>query len=576
MQKEHFLPTSKKEVDRLGWDYIDIILFSGDAYIDHPSFGTAVIGRYLEHLGYRVAIVPQPNWQDDLRDFKKLGAPRLFFGVTSGVMDSMVNHYTAAKRKRSNDAYTPNGTAGQRPDRATTVYSNILKNLYPDIPVIIGGVEASLRRLSHYDWWDDKILPSILFDSKADILVYGMGERSIGEIAAKLSKGDSLDSLKEVSQIAYLSNTPYSGKERSVVLSSFEECLKDSSLFTANFAQIEKESNVWSPAYISEQAFGKYVIVNPPFSHKEIEIEIDSYYDLPYNRKPHFRYRDKRISAYEMIKDSITLHRGCFGSCSFCTISAHQGKFVQSRSRDSILKEAKQIAISPDFKGTISDLGGPSANMYGMEGIDLELCKKCKRFSCIFPSVCKNLDSSHSKLLNIYSEVGKIDKIKRAFVSSGIRYDLFLNEKGFFNREAKEYFRELVKKHTSGRLKVAPEHSETDVLKVMRKPNFSQFSQLKKEFTKVCKEENLNYQLIPYFISAHPGCSQEHMVKLRDNKELQGVIVDQVQDFTPTPMTAASVAFYSGVDPYSMRKLFVERDIKNKQRQKSIFLNKRF
>jgi len=572
LKRERFLPTSLKEIRRLGWDYIDVILFSGDAYIDHPSFGTAVIGRYLEYLGYRVAIVPQPNWQDDLRDFKKLGLPKLFFGVTSGAMDSMVNHYTAAKRRRSNDAYTPNGRSGQRPDRATTIYSQILKSLYPNVPVIIGGVEASLRRLAHYDWWEEKILPSILFESKADLLVYGMGERAIGEIAMQLKSGRPLESLKNIRQIAYLSEHPYQGGDRSVSLVPYEHILKNSALFASNFATIERESNLWSPAYISEGAFGQFVVVNPPFPHHDIDIDI--FYDLPYTRKPHFRYRDKAIPAYEMIKDSVTIHRGCFGSCSFCTISAHQGKFIQSRSEASILNEVKNIASSSNFKGTISDLGGPSANMYGMEGVDLHICKKCRRTSCIYPSLCKNLEVSHSKLLSIYREADKVNGVKRSFVSSGIRYDLFLNEKGFLNREAKDYFRELVLKHTSGRLKVAPEHTEEEVLKIMRKPLFSLFVELKKEFNKILKEEGLNYQLIPYFISAHPGCTVEHMRRLSRNRDLKGVILEQVQDFTPTPLTAASVAFYSGIDPLTMRKLFVERSVEKKRAQKSFFKKK--
>ncbi|MFA6770370.1 MAG: YgiQ family radical SAM protein [Bacteroidales bacterium] len=568
-----FLPTSKKELDLLGWDYIDIILFTGDAYIDHPSFGTAVIGRYLQSLGYRVAIVPQPNWRDDLRDFKKLGAPRLFFGVNSGVMDSMINHYTAAKRLRSNDAYTADGRAGQRPDYAVTVYSKILKKLYPTVPVIIGGVEASLRRLAHYDYWQDSLKPSILFESQADLLVYGMGERVVKEVASTLNKGGSLEDLKKIPQTAWLSNFPYQGEERAVKLISYEKVLKSREDFVKNFNVIEEESNAWAPAHISEPCMGKYVRVNPPF---EIGPDgaIDQFYDLPYKREPHYRYLGKHISAFEMIKFSVTTHRGCFGSCSFCTISAHQGKFVQSRSEESILKELSMIAAHENFKGIISDLGGPTANMYKMKGKNLDICIKCHRDSCIYPNICKNLNYSHNPLLELYSKASKVKNIKKNFVSSGIRYDLFLNKKGYLDNSGKEYFKELILNHTSGRLKVAPEHTEESVLKAMGKPPFSNFTFLKNEFDKICKEEQKKFQLIPYFISSHPGCTLEHMKALASNKILKSVYLNQVQDFTPTPMTRSAAAFYSGLDPTTLKKMFVERDLNKKKKQKSLFFNK--
>lgn len=573
LKNRGFLPISKKEIDLLGWDYIDVILFTGDAYIDHPSFGTAVIGRYLQSLGYRVAIVPQPNWRDDLRDFKKLGAPRLFFGVSSGAMDSMINHYTAAKRLRSNDAYTPDGRAGQRPDYAVTVYSKILKDLYPTVPVIIGGVEASLRRVAHYDYWQDSLKPSILFESKADLLIYGMGERPIKEIASILNEGGSIEELHAVPQTAWLSNSPYQGEERAVKLISYEKVLKSREAFVRNFNLIEKESNAWFPAHISEPCMGKYVRVNPPF---EIERDgaIDQFYDMPYKREPHYRYSGKHIAAFEMIKFSVTTHRGCFGSCSFCTISAHQGKFVQSRSEASILKELSTIAANKSFKGVVSDLGGPTANMYQMKGKDIDLCKKCKRESCLYPSICKNLNNSHKPLLDLYKKASKIKNIKKNFVSSGIRYDLFLDKRGYLDNNGREYLKELILNHTSGRLKVAPEHTEESVLKAMGKPSFSSFTFLKKEFDKICNKENKKFQLIPYFISSHPGCTMEHMKALASNITLKGVHLEQVQDFTPTPMTRSSAAFYSGIDPITFNKIFVERDLNKKKKQKSLFFNK--
>jgi len=567
-----FLPTSRKEIEKLEWDYIDVILFTGDAYIDHPSFGTAVIGRYLQYLGYRVAIVPQPNWRDDLRDFTKLGKPRLFFGVNSGVMDSMVNHYTAAKRLRSNDAYTPDGKAGHRPDYAVTVYSTILKKLYPDVPVIIGGVEASLRRVAHYDYWQDKLLPSVLFDSCADLLIYGMGERAIKEVASILSNGGGVEELKMVPQVAYISDSEHSFEKNNITLESYEKVLNDKSLYVKNFRTIEKESNSYSPAHIIEPCKGRFVHINSPFETPE-DGEIDTYYELPYTRLPHFRYKDKHIPAYEMIKFSVNTHRGCFGSCSFCTISAHQGKFVLSRSEESILKELKIVSELSDFKGYISDLGGPTANMYKMKGKNISLCKGCKRDSCIFPGICKNLNISHKPLLDLYKYASENKKIKKCFISSGIRYDLFLNDKNYLDNYGKEYLKELVLNHTSGRLKVAPEHTDDNVLKIMGKPSFSSFVFLKSEFDRINKTEGSRYQLIPYFISSHPGCSMEHMKQLALNPALRGVMLEQVQDFTPTPMTRSSAAFFTGIDPVSEKKIFVERDINKKRKQKSFFFN---
>lgn len=586
-EQSKFLPTSQKEMAALGWQNVDIVLFTGDAYIDHPAFGTAVIARVLEQEGYRVAVVPQPNWRDDLRDFKKMGKPRLFFGVNSGAMDSMVNHYTAAKRLRSNDAYTPNGTPSQRPDYAVKVYTNILKELYPDVPVVIGGIEASLRRFAHYDYWQDKLLPSILVDSKADYLIYGMGEKSIVEVASYIKKYNAAlkgtdanakevaeGELEKLRQVAWLSTRKPVQKPGRIILRSFKEAQKDKRVFVENFNVIETEANRVNASQLVEPVDnGRYVYVNPPQPLLTSE-ELDSYYALPYTKLPHPRYKDKHIPAYEMIKHSITTHRGCFGGCSFCTIAAHQGKHIQSRSEESILMEIEKLAQMPGFTGNLSDVGAPTANMYGMGGMDETVCGKCFRKSCLFPKMCPNLRHSHWRLLKLYERIGKISGIKHAYIGSGIRYDLFLDEKGFLDNSSEKYLTELIVNHTSGRLKVAPEHTQDSVLKQMNKPSFKLFETLKREFDKVVKGNRIKCELVPYFISSHPGCSIKEMELLSQKSVLKGVYMDQVQDFTPTPMTKSSVSYYSGLDPKTLQPLFVERNPQGKKLQKSYFFKK--
>jgi len=568
-----WLPTTKKEVSSRGWEQLDVILFSGDAYVDHPSFGPAVIGRLLESFGLKVAIIPQPNWQDDLRDFKKLGKPRLFFGVTSGCMDSMVNHYTANKRLRSNDAYTPGGKAGFRPDYATSVYSRILKKLHPEIPVVIGGVEASLRRLTHYDYWSDQLKPSILKESNADLLVYGMGERALKEVVTLLQKGVPFPKLRNIPQTAYLtheSDLPEIDGWEDFMLNSHEACFKDKIKYAKNFKVIEEESNRYqSNKRLIQNVDSGSVVINPPYGPLS-ELEIDSIYSLPFTRLPHPKYAKKEaIPAYEMIRHSITLHRGCFGACSFCTISAHQGKFISSRSEKSILKEIDQVTKMHDFKGYISDLGGPSANMYKMQGSDLEQCKKCKRTSCIHPNICKNLNTNPKPLTEIYKKVDQQKNIKKSFIGSGIRYDLFMHKLN--DKDYSEYAEELIKNHVSGRLKVAPEHTADDVVGVMRKPEFSMFREFKSLFDRVNKKNNLNQQLIPYFISSHPGCKNIHMAELAVETKLMNYKLEQVQDFTPTPMTLATVMYYSGINPYTMKKIPVARSKNEKLAQRKFF-----
>ena len=569
----YMFPTSKKEVDALGWDYIDVIMFTGDAFIDHPSFGTAVISRWLQKFGYRVAVIPQPNWRDDLRDFRKLGAPRLYFGVNAGAMDSMVNHYTAAKRLRHDDAYTPEGKAGARPDYAVTVYTKILKQLYPDVPVVIGGIEASLRRLTHYDYWQDKLMPSILVSSGADYLSYGMGERTTIELTKGIENGWSIHKMRQIPQIGFYSKgTPPSG-EGILHLHSFEECQASKKAFAENFHQIETHANMLHPDTIIEAVGDGYVQINPTWPPATQE-EMDSFWDVPYTKLPHPRYKGKRIPAYDMIKYSINTHRGCFGGCNFCTIAAHQGKFIQSRSEESILKEVKGLTSLPGFAGNISDLGAPTANMYGMGGKDKTLCAICRRKSCLFPAPCKNLDRDHTRLLNLYHRVDATKGINHSYIGSGIRYDLFLSEDGYVDKSSKPYLKELILDHTSGRLKVAPEHTEDKVLYYLAKPSFRLFERLRHEFDAITAKAGRKTGIVPYFISSHPGCTMHDMEMLAKHPALRGLYMDQVQDFTPTPMTTSSVMFYTGLDPRTMKSVFVERDPEKKRLQKSYFFER--
>jgi len=569
---ETFLPTSRKELNKLGWESVDVILFSGDAYVDHPAFGNALIGRYLQSLGLRVAIISQPNWRDDLRDFKKLGQPNYFFAVTAGNMDSMINHYTAQKRLRSEDAYTSGGKAGQRPDYPTLVYTKILKTLYPQTPVIIGGIEASLRRLTHYDYWQDMLKPSILYDSQADFLVYGMAEQPLKAIAEVFIKGGNANDIKAINQVAYLLNNDKKVEFiNSVELPSHQKCIKDKVLFAESFIITEKEFNRNSPATIIQKVYDKTVVVNPPYERIS-EAELDHVYGLPFTRKPHFRYKEK-VPAYEMIKDSVTIHRGCFGGCSFCTLAAHQSKFISSRSEKSIIEELEKISQKDDFKGHISDLGGPSANMYKMEAISTMLCEKCSRPSCIFPSICKNINNDHKPLNTLYKKAGEVKGINKITIGSGIRYDLFItdNKEEAVKKGFNEYLKLLLTKHVSGRLKVAPEHTSEEVLKIMRKPSFRKFIMFKNIFDGLNTRMNLNLQLIPYFISGHPGTGISEMAELAvTSKELK-IKAEQVQDFTPTPMTLSSVIFYSGINPYTKEKVYSAKNLSEKEIQKKFF-----
>lgn len=564
-----FLPTSVKEARLQGWEEPDIVLFSGDAYVDHPSFGAAVIGRTLTEIGgYKVAIVPQPNWQDDLRDFRKFGRPRLFFAISAGAMDSMVNHYTAARRRRSDDAYTPGGRHGARPDYPTVVYSRILRELYPDVPIIAGGIEASLRRVSHYDYWQDRLRPSLMADAPLDMIIYGMGEKPVLEVASRIAAGEPVESITDVKQTVVWSDEAGEG----IVLNSFEECMKHKIKQSVNFKHVEQESNRYEGAVLWQRHGDRFVKINPMYPPMTTE-EIDRSFGLSYTRLPHPRYKGKRIPAYEMIRHSVNMHRGCFGGCAFCTISAHQGKFIASRSKESIVAEAEQVCRMPDFKGYISDLGGPSANMYHMGGKNREICRKCVRPSCLHPKPCRNLDTDHRPLLEVYHAVDALPAVKKSFIGSGVRYDLSMHHTGDPEVDAanRQYNVELIRYHVSGRLKVAPEHTEDCVLEVMRKPSFSQFYDFKKIFDRVNREYGLRQQLIPYFISSHPGCHETDMAELAIKTRNLDFHLEQVQDFTPTPMTVATEIYYSGYHPYTGEKIFTAIRPEEKLAQRQYF-----
>ncbi|WP_437438871.1 YgiQ family radical SAM protein [Duncaniella muris] len=571
---DRYLPTSVKEMKALGWDHVDVVIFSGDAYVDHPSFGAAVIGRTLQAAGYNVALVPQPNWQDDLRDFRKFGAPRLFFGVSAGAMDSMVNHYTAARRRRSDDAYTPGGRHGARPDYPTIVYSAILRDLFPDTPIIAGGIEASMRRLSHYDYWEDRLRPSLLDDCKADLINYGMGEKSVIEIARRLEAGESVDSLRDLPQtVVRIPDADFRAGDDDIILHSFADCLRDKRLQAENFRHIEQQSNSMNGRVLWQRHDGGFwVKVNPMYPPMTTG-EIDASFDFPYTRLPHPRYKDKRIPAYEMIRHSVNIHRGCFGGCSFCTISAHQGKFIASRSKESVLREAREVTRMPNFKGYLSDIGGPSANMYGLGGKDKSICAKCLKPSCLHPKVCPNLNTDHGPLLDLYHAIDSLPGIKKSFIGSGVRYDLSMHHTGDrrIDETNRTYNEELITRHVSGRLKVAPEHTSDTVLNLMRKPSFQLYHEFSRFFDRVNSRHGLRQQLIPYFISSHPGCREVDMAELAAETKELNLHLEQIQDFTPTPMTLSTEIYYTGYHPYTGERVFTAVSPEQKQAQRKYF-----
>ena len=617
-QLTDWLPTTRREMELHGWNTVDVVIFSADAYVDHPSFGAAVIGRIIEAEGFRVCIVPQPDWHGDFRDFRRFGRPRLCFMVAPGGMDSMVNKYTAARRLRSEDAFSPDGRHDMRPEMPTIVYTRILKSLYPDCPVVLGGIEASLRRVSHYDYWKQQLRPSILEESGADLITYGLGDLPTIELVHLLEnrlghhRDECVVNVKDFHEllrkypirqtVALMKREDIPGgiTPDDIVLASHETCLADRKAHAKNFRHIEEESNSMEPKRLiqplerhyttdaqmrcipcetqgvserNESDKGiRYVIVNPMFPSMTQE-QIDHSFDLPYTRLPHPKYKGKTIPAYEMIKFSVNLHRGCFGGCAFCTISAHQGKFIMSRSKESILREVKEIIKMPDFKGYLSDLGGPSANMYAMRGKNQDICRKCRKPSCIHPTVCPNLNADHGPLLDIYRAVDALPGIKKSFIGSGVRYDLLLHpyKDETLRKHAEEYTRQLILNHVSGRLKVAPEHTSAKVLSIMRKPDFSQFHNFKRIFDDINRRAGLKQQIIPYFMSSHPGCHAEDMAELAAETKDLDFRLEQVQDFTPTPMTVATTCWYTGYHPYTLEPIFTAISPEEKQRQRMFF-----
>jgi uncharacterized radical SAM protein YgiQ len=569
-----FLPTTREEMRVRGWDELDVLLVSGDAYVDHPSFGTAVIGRVLEAQGLRVGVVAQPDWRSPA-DVARLGRPRLFVGLTSGAMDSMVNHYTAHKRRRSDDAYTPEGQPGRRPDRATSVYARLARAAFGEACCLVaGGVEASLRRIAHYDYWDDRVLPSLAASSEADLIVYGQGEKPILDVARRLAAGEDPCGLTDVPGTALvpkdLALAGLEARERGVLaLPSYEEVAKDKRAF-ADFSRLYHLEHNGANARTLTQRHGagataRTVVVNPPAATLTTE-ELDRIAELPFAREAHPSYGGAHIPALEQIRWSIQILRGCSAGCSFCCITEHQGRDVTSRSEGSILREMREMADRPDFRGTITDLGGATANMWQMYCSSEEAHAVCRRLSCVYPKVCKFWKSDHGPLVQLYRKARQVKGVKHVFVGSGLRYDLAHHDE----ENGQTYLKELIAHHVSGQLKVAPEHAAPDVLQIMKKPGIEAFERFRGEFQRYTKEAGKEQYLVPYFISSHPGCTLEDGVKLYEYLEKNGWRPQQVQDFTPTPMTLASDMHWSGYQPLTMKPVHVVRDMHEKKMQKAL------
>ncbi len=554
-----FIPVTKDDVRQRGWDELDIIFVSGDAYIDHPAFGVPLLARWLESHGFRVGIIAQPDWRS--KDaFMVLGRPRLFFAVSAGAMDSMVAHYTPARKLRHDDAYTPGNRHGARPNRATIIYTSRLKEAYKDVPVVIGGIEASLRRFAHYDFWEDKVRRSILFDSKADLLIYGMAELAILEVAQRMRKGDGLPGIRDVCGTAYLASGPADTVH--VEIPSCEETTSSREKFAEAFRQSYLQQNPWSAKTVIQKHGNRMLICNPPMLPLA-QAEMDAIYALPFEKSPHPSYTET-IPAWDQIKTSITSHRGCFGGCAFCAITMHQGSTIQSRSENSILSEIRVLASKSWFRGSISDIGGPTANMYGLSCGDSEAMKACCRESCIFPSVCRNLLTDDKRSVSMLRAARKQAGVKHIAVSSGVRYDLMERQPG--------YFRELLGHHVSGLLKVAPEHLAEHITSLMRKPGRKAFEKFLADFREESDRLGRRQSVVPYLISGHPGCTLNDMLELALTLKKYGIKVEQVQDFTPTPGTISSCMFYTGLDPMTDRKVYAARSDREKGLQKALLL----
>jgi uncharacterized radical SAM protein YgiQ len=553
------LPMTRAEAVARGWEEIDVVIVTGDAYIDHPSFAMAILGRVLEAAGYRVGIVSQPDWHN-CEAWREFGRPRLFFGISAGNMDSMINHYTANRKVRNDDAYSPGGEIGRRPDRATLAYCQRAREAYKGVPVIAGGVEASLRRLAHYDYWSDKVRRSILLDSKADLVVFGMGENAIVEIAQRLESGETVKQLRDMRGIAYALGASEKPPENALVLPSYEAVSTDKMEFSEATRMIHHETNPFNARQLVQQHGNQWVVCNPP-QHPISQEAMDRIYGLPYTRRQHPSY-SKPIPAHQMIKDSVTIMRGCFGGCTFCSITAHQGRIIQSRSKESVLREIESMTRDKEFKGVVSDIGGPTANMYQMRCTRPEVEAVCRRQSCVHPKICKLLGVDHQPVIQLMREARAVPGIKKVLVASGVRMDLA--------RTSPEYIRELTTHHVGGHLKVAPEHVDPGVLDRMRKPANDDFEFFTDQFRDASAEAGKKQYLIPYFIASHPGSDIDAMIELALFLKRNGYKPDQVQDFIPAPMDVATSMYYTGIDPFSKKPVYVSKALKDRKLQRAL------
>ncbi|QDV27199.1 YgiQ family radical SAM protein [Aureliella helgolandensis] len=553
------LPMSMQEARDRGWDELDVVIVTGDAYIDHPSFAMSILGRVLEAAGYRVGIISQPDWHS-CEDWKRFGRPRLFFGISAGNMDSMINHYTANRKVRNDDAYSPGGRIGLRPDRATLSYCQRAREAFKGVPVIAGGVEASLRRLAHYDFWSDKVRKSVLLDCKADLLVFGMGENAIVELAQRLEAGESVKDLRDMRGVAYALGASETAPEDVLALPSYEEVVADKLQFAEATRIIHQETNPYNARRLIQQHGTQAIVVNPP-QLPISETAMDRIYGLPYTRRAHPSYTES-IPAFQMIKDSVTIMRGCFGGCTFCSITAHQGRAIQSRSKQSIIGEIENLAQDKQFKGTVSDIGGPTANMYQMKCTKPEVEAKCRRQSCVHPKICKLLGVDHQPVIELMRESREVKGVKKVLVASGVRMDLA--------RQSPEYIRELTKHHVGGHLKVAPEHVDPEVLFKMRKPANDDFEYFTEIFKEESKEAGKKQYLIPYFIASHPGSDLEAMINLAVFLKQNGYKPDQVQDFIPAPLDVATCMYYTGIDPFTKKPVFIAKGLRDRKTQRAL------
>ena len=565
-----FLPTTREEMAARGWDELDVLIVNGDAYVDHPAFGGAIIGRFLERRGFRVGMIAQPSWRDTA-DLLRMGAPRLMVGITAGNLDSMLNKLTAQKKVRSEDQYSPGGHTGLRPNRATLVYGNLCRQAFPGVPIVLGGIEASLRRIAHYDYWSDQVRRSILLDAKADILIFGMGERPVWEVAARLQKGEPVRSIRDVRGTAVvlrkgeweaIEPSTYVTDGKAVILPSHEAALADKTAFAEMSRAFQFETNPGNARPLVQPHGVEAVYLNPPAWPLETK-DMDELYDMPFTRVPHFSYTEP-IPAYETVKHSIVTMRGCFGGCTFCSITEHEGRIIQSRSAESILREVRALRRMDDFRGTITDLGGPTANMYQMKCKDEAIETACRRMSCVFPEVCENLGTDHGPLLQVMKAVRQEPGVSKVFIASGVRYDLA--------ERSPKFIAELAQHHTGGQLSVAPEHNKKDVLDRMKKPGIESYERFVEQFKCASREAGKEQHLVPYFISGHPGSTLGDMVDLALYLKENGLRPRQVQDFIPTPMSMAACMYYTGIDPFTRKPVYTARDLHEKRLQKALLL----